>query len=402
MRYPVPVIRPRPEFCPNSLCPYHDRQRAAGCTWYGPFGRFYTKARGWIRRFRCHHCGKTCSTQTFSIHYWTHSTLDLVRLLQEFYGCGGLRQMGRFRGRSYRVVQNRIRRLARNALAVMDAALDELELNEDLVMDGLESYMRSQFHPNNITCLVGADSQFTYGAVHTTLRRSGAMTPAQRRTREHIDVVWRPPRSVEADCSALLADLAPAIAARAEREPVILASDEHGAYPRAIKAVTALASLLAEGRLVHQRTSSRRPRTRANPLFAANYLDRQLRKNCAEHVRETVRQGREINCQMERMAVFMALHNFLTPHRITDRAYVGDGPRHASKAGVRTKAVVWHLRRFVTHRHVWSHCRSKAEWMRRIWKHAYENPPAVRAEGETLFVREVALGPGRLPRHLRV
>jgi hypothetical protein len=40
--------------------------------------------------------------------------------------------------------------------------------------------------------------------------------------------------------------------------------------------------------------------------------------------------------------------------------------------------------------------------MRRIWKHAYENPPAVRAEGGTLFVREVALGPGRLPRHLRV
>jgi len=284
---------------------------------------------------------------------------------------------------------------------VMDRALATLELTENLSMDGFESYTRSQYHPNNITHLTGSRSEFIYGVVHTLLRRSGRMRAGQRLQRALIDTVWQPPRGVRADCVALLGDLSAHIVRATHTRTVELATDKHTAYPPAIAAVAPLAAAVRAGRLVHRRVSSQQPRTTANPLFAVNYVDRQLRKNLAEHVRETVRQGREVNCQMERMAVFTALHNFLTPHRVGDRAGARAGDRHASVAEVSPEAVRWHLERFTSRRHLWSHTRSGAEWIRRIWQHAYENPPVIRLRrGGRLDLRSVAHPPGGLPRHL--
>ena len=53
------------------------------------------------------------------------------------------------------------------------------------------------------------------------------------------------------------------------------------------KKIRDLKALKAQGRYRHLRVSSRVPRTRLNPLFAVNYIDRQLRKDLDEHVRET-------------------------------------------------------------------------------------------------------------------
>lgn len=394
-------ITSEPEFCPNSSCRFHDRSTAACYQWYIRYGSFHTRCRGTIQRFRCTSCAKTCSTQTFSVHYWSHSTNDLVWLLEHLYSCSGLRQIARYAGVTHRVIQNRIRRLARGALAVMDLALDELELSEDLAMDGFESYTGSQYHPNNITHITGSRSQFIYAAVHTLLRRKGAMSERQRRIRSLIDSVWRPARSVRSDCTALLGDLCSAIDSACRRLGSLrLATDKHRAYPAALAAVEALQRQLHSGRLEHHCTSSRAARTTANALFAVNYVDREIRKNMSEHVRETVRQGREVNSQMERMAIFMVVHNFLTPHRVDGRACAARSRKRSQVAEVMSDSLRRQLERMVTHRQAWSHCRGGYEWIERIWKHRYENPPAVRLKHGEVQQRSVALGPGELPRYL--
>ncbi|MFW5684138.1 MAG: hypothetical protein ACOC1I_04750 [Spirochaetota bacterium] len=223
-----------------------------------------------IPRFRCRGCLTTCSTQTFSIHYWTHSTNDLTWLLAELYTCSVLRQIARLAGVTHRVIQNRCRRLARNALTMMDAALSSLELKEHLAIDRFESFTRSQYHPNNITHVTGCHSQFVYAAVHTLLRRKGSTTHAQKGHRSRIDSVWKPPRPVALEAYGMLHDLSPAIdsACEGRREPLELRSDEHRACPRAIKAVGTLRERLHDGTLVHRTTSSRAARTAKNPLFA--------------------------------------------------------------------------------------------------------------------------------------
>jgi transposase-like protein len=390
-----------PEFCPNQSCRFHDPDVAASQEWYVLHGHFYTQCRGWIQRFRCNDCGTSCSTQTFSVHYWTHYTNDLAWLLQYLYTCGGLRQTARMAGVTHRVIQNRFRRLARNALAVMDTALEELELPEDLAMDGFESYTRSHYHPNNITHLTGCESQFVYAAVHTLFRRKGSMSAAQRIRRSVIDRVWRPPTTVGEDCAVLLSDLAPAFdAACASREDVTLHTDEHIAYPGAVRSSYLLRERLLEGTLVHAQTSSKSPRTTANPLFPVNYVDRQMRKNLAEYVRKTVRQGREVNSQMERMAIFMVLHNFATPHRISDHAHTARCQTHAQQVGLVNKRVIRLLRRMTSHRHVYTHTVSAQMWIRRIWLHLHRTPPIITRRKNRAVVRPGGLGPAALPRYL--
>lgn len=394
-----------PEFCPNPSCRFHDRQRADEHQWYVRFGRFHTRARGEIQRFRCRACGKTCSTQTFSIHYWTHSTNDLTWLLGYLSCCSGMRQIGRVAGVTHRVILNRCRRLARNALAIMDSALEHLDLREDVAMDGFESFTRSQYHPNNITHITGSRSQFIYAAVHTLFRRKGSMTDAQKRQRALIDAVWKPSSTIRSDCRELLAGLAPAIdaacATAAEAGThLTLDTDMHNAYPKAIASLPQLARRLADRSLRHRRTSSKAPRTRRNPLFAVNYVDRQLRSSVAEYVRETVRQGREVNSQMERSAIFMMLHNFATPHRVDGRARAASWQTHADVAGVHQDRLEWLLARTVTHRHPYSHTTGAHAWIRRIWQHEYENPPAVRLKKGVITVRQVAMTAAQMPQYL--
>jgi len=399
------VIGPQasePEFCPNAGCRYHEREAAGACVWYVRFGAFHTRARGRIQRFRCRSCGKSCSTQTFSVHYWSHYTNDLRWLLGQLYACAGLRQIARLAGVTHRVIQNRCRRLARNALAVMDLALQGLELGEHVAMDGFESFTRSQYHPNNITHLCGCHSQFIYAAVHTLVRRKGAMSEKQRQLRAAIDSVWTPSGTIAEQCSEMLADLAPVLERACEHRAaaVELRSDEHPAYRRALRSVASLARRLEDGTLVHRRTPSRAARTTGNPLFAVNYVDRQLRKNLAEYVRETVRQGREVNSQMERFSIFMVLHNFLTPHRITDHARPADYLTHAKVAGLTGSDLDSLLSRMSTHRHVYTHLGSAQWWIRRIWLHLHENPPAVKVRRGCVRQRVVSLAPAALPRYL--
>ena len=392
----------RPEFCPNPTCRFHDPETAAGYQWYTRFGTFDTRARGRIQRFRCHECGRSCSTQTFSIHYWTHYTNDLAWLLGQLSTCSGLRQIGRVAGVTHRVIQNRCRRLARNALAVMDAALASLEVGEHLAMDGFESFTRSQYHPNNITHLAGCSSQFIYAAVHTLFRRKGSMTEEQKLQRARIDALWRPSSTVGEQTSQLLADLqGPIDSACATRsEPLQLRSDEHLAYPKAIASVAALGRRLGEGSLVHQPTSSKAARTPANPLFAVNYVDRQLRASLAEYARETIRQGREVNAQMERFSIFMVVHNFLTPHRVTGHAKVLGLPTHADVAGIGGAQLQRVLTRMCTHRHLYTHLSGAQWWIRRIWLRLHENPPAVRLRRGDLSARSVCLAQAGVPRYL--
>ena len=64
---------------------------------------------------------------------------------------------------------------------------------EPLVADGFESFVRSQYFPNNINLLLTADSQLLLGATYCTIRRRGTMTEAQKKRRGELEALYRPP-----------------------------------------------------------------------------------------------------------------------------------------------------------------------------------------------------------------
>ncbi|HSV57169.1 MAG TPA: hypothetical protein VLH39_08715, partial [Magnetospirillaceae bacterium] len=66
-------------FCPNPLCDLHLSEPPPG--WFAPFGFYRTRTFGLIPRFRCRSCGKTFSTQSFSIDYYAKRTVNYQDLL---------------------------------------------------------------------------------------------------------------------------------------------------------------------------------------------------------------------------------------------------------------------------------------------------------------------------------
>ena len=368
-----------PAFCPNPSCTFHQRQIAQKTDWFVRFGSFSTKTRGPISRFRCRSCGKTCSTQTFSIHYWTHSDVDLETLDDRLYACSGYRQIGRDLGLTLPVIVNRAMRISRNYLNLYAAALQSVSIEEDLAFDGFESYTRSQYFPNNFNILVGQKSQAVYMMDLTLLRRKGRMTERQKAIRKLIDSVWKPARkSLVKDCQILFHDLARLVLRRKSSTPLTLASDKKKEYVSAIQEDRLMDQLVMHGFIKHVTVDSRAKRTKDLPTFAVNYVDREVRKNSAAHVRETVRQDREVNMANERMIITLGHHTFRKPFRISNLKNIDESMTHAEVAGFMKDAGAREaFEELYTHRHLWSQQGYRAKWMERAWKREMVNPKRV-------------------------
>ncbi|MFM7231170.1 MAG: hypothetical protein ACKO3S_04235, partial [bacterium] len=166
---------------------------------------------------------------------------------------------------------------------------------EPLVVDGFESFGYSQYHPLYLNLVVGAHSHFVYAFTHSPMRRKGSMTAGQKRRRARMEAEdGRPdPRAIESGTHEALL-----LAARAP-QPLVVRSDEHQAYPRALRRL--------EGyRILHERTHSKVARTAGNPLFPVNRLDLQLRHNSANHKRETIAFSKRHQSVVERAAWLIA------------------------------------------------------------------------------------------------
>ena len=289
-----------PPHCPRTDCDYH-RYRA-GWRWvrHGAYVRRATPTS--IPRFRCLHCRRTFSTQSFSPTYWLKRPELLESIAHGVLACSGYRQMARSRGCSPTTVQEQIRRLGRHALLLLEKHHPRGYVQEPLVIDGFESFAYSQYHPLYLNLVVGAHSHFVYAFTHSMLRRKGAMTTAQRKRRAALEAEdGRPdPKAIEFGTLQALS-----MAAR-RPQSLVVRSDEHKAYPRALRRLTGY-------RIIHECTNSKEARTAHNPLFPVNRLDLLMRHNSANHKRETIAFSKRHQSVVERAAWLIAWLNLVKP-----------------------------------------------------------------------------------------
>jgi hypothetical protein len=255
-------------------------------------------------------------------------------------------------------VINRISRLARNALSVHVRLCATAPQQEALTADGLESYCVSQYFPNNITVLAGKQSQYLYFANYCTLRRKGRMSEQQKRKRMRLEERWRAdPRAVRRAFDEVVGHI------RCAGGPQTVYTDEKSEYALSIR------SIGEEKAIRHVRVSSKLPRTLGNELFSVNYLDREIRKDCANHVRETVCFSRDVNNCMERFWVYGVYHNYRKPYRIRH----GETRTHAEVAGISAEAVRRELRGYYTRRSFLSRTQLTGS-LRSLWLRELETP----------------------------
>ena len=349
-----------PPFCPNSTCSNHRTPPGAG--WYRPFGAYHTRAYGKVKRYLCLACGKSFSDQTFSLSYYLHLKIDLKDLFFSLASCSGIRALARKHGVTDKAISNRIGRLSRQAIGTMAGLRPFQASGEDLVADGFESFILSQYSPNNIHHLMGASSQYVHACDLAHIRRKGRMTELQKRKRERLE---RGNPRVSGEIHASFDRICHAIRdLPSSRDTIVLHTDEKREYRAVLEANGYL-----EGRVKHRTTSSKQARTYHNPLWPVNYYDRELRKDQASMVRETTRWSQETNNCLERTYAYAGYHNFFKPFRIRQH----DMRTHAEVAGFPAPKIASHQGRFFSDRFFYSKVSFNiSEWL--VWLRAYHTP----------------------------
>src|SRR5262245_23701318 len=263
---------------------------------------YYTREcqRRRLQRYRCLHCGRSFSSQTFAADYWLRRP-DLLRpLFHRVLACSGYRQIAREFGVSPSTVQNQVARLGRHFLLFLHEHRPRVQ--EPVVLDGFESFEYSQHFPFHFNVLVGKDSHFFYGFTDSPLRRKGRMTAFQRRRREELErTLGRPdPGAIQTEVVELLR------LCGLRQGNYELYSDDHPAYPRAFRQLPDVA-------VQHHVTSSLARRTTRNPLFPVNLLDLLIRHGSANHKRETIAFSKRRQSAAERLAILQVWRNFIKP-----------------------------------------------------------------------------------------
>lgn len=358
-----------PPFCPNPACDHH-HERPHHTRWWVKKGSFHTQRDGPIPRFICRSCGTTCSPQTFSLEYQVKKHIDLRRLFRSINSASGIRDIAREFGVTDKVILNRISRLARQAIGMTASLRAGHELAEDLVADGFESFVYSQYFPNNFTILVGADSQVLYLTDYAQMNRKGRMTPGQKRRRDHLKLKFPvEPGEISASFARITRSMAGMWARSPGKRKLRLNTDEKLEYEPCLRDNPQIRSAMDNGQFVHHQTNSKLPRTHTNPLMAVNYFDREIRKDQANHCRQTLQWSKDVNRSMDRMMVYGAYHNFFKHFRIKDRKDL----LHAEVAGMGRATIDRHKRRFFTRRYFldWLEL-EESEW--RTWFGTWKTP----------------------------
>jgi transposase-like protein len=361
-----------PPFCPNPRCACHDRTVAVKTgNFYIHKGSYSTQVSGTVQRFQCRFCGRGFSERTTSIDYYTKRNISYRHIWDSINGGESVSAIARHTGFSPQSVQNRIDRLGRSSIAMHRRLVSTISLNEHLCADGFESFDKSQYFPNNIDILVGVESQFLYANTHVSMRRKGCMTKKQRKLREAIDKEWKPrPRAGETAFLDLLKTIEP-IWKLNKFPSLILRTDEHKAYPRAINRAPFLVIARNEKRFSHEQYSSKAERNEHNPLFPVNYYDRELRKDIAAYHRQSTCYGRSVSNGLLRLATYVTWHNYDKKHRIY--WVKAPGNRHSDVAGINRQLVEEEFSRLFVERGFLSHAKLTRE-EKRIWLKQKKTP----------------------------
>lgn len=340
-----------PPFCPYATCEHHHVPSISH--WWCHVGFHRTKAFGAVQRFRCRHCGRTFSVQTFSVHYYAKRIIQLQRLERLAAASMSTRALSRELRCSCGTITNRIDRLARQAIGLHASLRNLARHDEPVCFDGIVSFDSSQYFPNDIGVSITHSSRFMLGLSHATTRRSGAMRDDQKLKLRVLYTTTRfEERAIERSFTQHL-DMLECERPITKTRPLVLVTDEKIEYEQAFRKHRLYTAQDENRRCVRVLVSSTAPRVFSSPLFASNYIDREIRKDQANHRRETACFSRNASNTMSRLYSYLVYHNYSKKYLI--RWPVHRHETAANMAGIPKSLVGLSRRRMFSHRTFLSH-----------------------------------------------
>ncbi len=337
-----------PPHCPSPKCSFHDPLTPG---WrFKRFGSYFRKAYPHrIRRFKCQHCGVTFSSQSFSVTYWLKRP-DIIQRLPDKVTSGACNsQIAVDLKVSPATVDRQLYRLGRHCILFHANMMKLRPRFRDLAFDSFVSFEHSQFHPFHFHIAVDRPSAFFAHFTDSEVRRSGSMTDRQKRLRAVYErMLGKPdPQAVRKDVHELLQYVT------AGSATVSLHSDDHRAYPLAIRALPC--------QVTHVVTSSKQIRNRINKLFEINLLDLLIRHCEAEHKRETIAYAKRRNSAAYKLAIFLVQRNYVRSKRVR-------GERRTPAQLARVSLRRWTVREVLARRLFVEQVGLEGRWRQYYWR----------------------------------
>jgi transposase-like protein len=369
MDWPATPIELEPHFepphCPWPDCAEHTR-RLPGYR----FRRhaFYPRRHGRpVPRFRCLHCYRTFSQQTFAASYYLKRPELLAPIAAGLLAGSAHRQIARSLGCAPSTVTRQSARLGRHSALLLALALEALRgsVHEPFGVDHFETFEFSQDLPLGVFTAVGRESWFVYGLDPAPHGRSGKISPwQQQRLRQ------RPRRASRGGYAGSFGRGVEGLLSLVRSgEPVRVACDGKEEYRRALARSEGRARIVLESHPNPKRGPKGTPRTpeamaRDEAMYAVDQLHGLLRHSLAGHKRETIAFGRRLNAIMERMFLAAVWRNFVKgrSERRPDRS------TPAMRLGLTDR--VWSWRRVLSRRLYVGRASLPAVWLelyRRDW-----------------------------------
>jgi hypothetical protein len=287
-----------PPFCPNEKCPRH----------LTPLPGFW-QARGYyqprcrkepVPRFRCRHCSRGFSRQTFRVDYRDHRPECNQRLLEELSSGVGLRQAGRIVHLSVGAVQRKARKLAKACRLLHQNLFTALPNGRTLALDEEETYEHASIRTLTMPVIIDNDTRFVIASAVGTTRRLARLGTGRRRRQDREEKAGRR-RDESRQCVLAVLQFADS---RLAGNTLTLRTDEKASY-------RVLAKQVFGSRVIHETTSGQAPRTTYNPLFGINSTLAMSRDNCGRLRRKSWLVTKKREFLQLHMQAFIAYRNYV-------------------------------------------------------------------------------------------
>jgi hypothetical protein len=256
------------------------------------------------------------------------------RLFQSLASGVGLRQSSRNLRLSLRCTELKFRKIARHLRRLNLNLRGPLPEGSTFQLDEIESYEgRRNSRPLSLPVLIETKSRFVVWAESATIRPRGKMTPSRRRAIDEDELRFgrRSDRSRRSVRRAFrrAADLAKHLSC------IRLDTDKKSSY------VGLAVEAFGGDRLVHVRTSSRLPRTIANPLFPINQTEAMARDLMGRLRRESWLVSKKRRYLDLGLQILMAYRNYVRRRFNFDRASSAEKLGFVERRLSETELLTW-------------------------------------------------------------
>jgi transposase-like protein len=292
-----------PPRCPFAACPAHSQPLFR----YQRRGFFTRKCDGRpVQRFRCLHCRRFFSSQSFRLDYRLKLPYLHLELFRLFVSKLTLRQAARITGRSRGTVEHRLRLLGGHCLAFQRLRLRRIHgrLGGNLLLDELETFEQNRIEkPLTVPVAVHRASFFVLDTAVAPLparRRASSRRTQELEQAGALPVVSRRSGSRQAVTAVFrrIAELlGPAAAAS-------VTTDKKRMYARVLAEIFG-------GRLAHQTVSGRAQRTPSNPLFPINHCLAMMRDGLSRLVRQTWAHAKKAERLERHLWIWICYRNYV-------------------------------------------------------------------------------------------